>query len=94
MQKLCLLLVVATTPSLLLLTPQPASAQNAPVQVPPVSNPCSRPAAGSVVGNPPSLFSSDGVLAVRFSYQHVFDSANRELFCFMTPDGLENPHFM
>jgi hypothetical protein len=44
-----------------------------------------------VVANPPSLFSSNGVLAVRFSYQHVFDFANRELFCFMTPDGLQNP---
>jgi FtsP/CotA-like multicopper oxidase with cupredoxin domain len=49
------------------------------------------PAAGSVVVNPPSLFSSNGVLAVRFSYQHVFDAFNRELFCFMTPDGLQNP---
>jgi FtsP/CotA-like multicopper oxidase with cupredoxin domain len=43
------------------------------------------------VANAPSLFSSDGVLAVRFSYQHTFDSAGRELFCFMTPDGLQNP---
>ena len=44
-----------------------------------------------MVSNPPSLFSSNGVLAVRFSYQHIFDSAGRELFCFMTPDGLQNP---
>jgi FtsP/CotA-like multicopper oxidase with cupredoxin domain len=56
-----------------------------------VSNPCARPAAGSVVTNPPSLFSSNGLLSVRFSYQHILDAAGRELFCFMTPDGLQNP---
>jgi FtsP/CotA-like multicopper oxidase with cupredoxin domain len=44
-----------------------------------------------VVTNPPSLFSSNGLLNVRFSYQHIFDAAGRELFCFMTPDGLQNP---
>jgi hypothetical protein len=59
--------------------------------VPPLPNPCPRPVAGSVVMNPPSLFSSNGVLAVRFSYQHTFDTAGRELFCFITPDGLQNP---
>jgi hypothetical protein len=45
----------------------------------------------SVVQNPVALFSSDGVLNVRFSYQHRIDSSGRELFCFMTPDGLQNP---
>jgi hypothetical protein len=71
----------------------PAATPQTPVlqPVPPVANPCPRPAAGSVVGNPPSLFSSDGVLSVRFSYQHIVDSAGRDLFCFMTPDGLQNP---
>lgn len=70
----------------------PCSAQTGALQtVTPVSNPCARPAAGSVVSNPPALFSSNGVLAVRFSYQHTFDFANRELFCFMTPEGHENP---
>ena len=59
--------------------------------VSPVLNPCLRPLAGSVVSNPPSLFSSNGILSVRFSYQHAYDSAGRDLFCFMTPDGLENP---
>ena len=62
-----------------------------PQPVSPVANPCQRPSAGSVVRNPPALFSSNGVLAVRFSYQHVIDSAGRELFCFMTPEGLQNP---
>jgi hypothetical protein len=81
-----------TTLSLLAVVPKPGAAQTSAVPpVPPVSNPCPRPAAGTVVGNPPSLFSSNGVLAVRFSYQHTFDFANRELFCFMTPDGLQNP---
>jgi FtsP/CotA-like multicopper oxidase with cupredoxin domain len=71
---------------------KPCAAQtNAPAPVPPVSNPCPRPVAGSVVSTPPSLSGSHGVLAVRLSYQHVIDSANRELLCFMTPDGLQNP---
>lgn len=59
--------------------------------VPPVANPCPRFNAGSVVHNPPALFSSNGVLAVRFSYQHRFDSDGTELLCFMTPGGLEDP---
>jgi FtsP/CotA-like multicopper oxidase with cupredoxin domain len=44
-----------------------------------------------VIYNAPALFSSNGVLSVNFSYQHRFDSAKRELYCFMTPDGLQNP---
>src|SRR5215469_17053796 len=59
--------------------------------VPPVANPCTRFAAGSVVQNPPALFSQNGVLNVQFSYQSVTDSVGRQLFCFMTPAGLENP---
>jgi FtsP/CotA-like multicopper oxidase with cupredoxin domain len=43
------------------------------------------------VQNPPPLFSQNGVRNVRFSYQTTTDSAGRQLFCFMTPDGLENP---
>jgi FtsP/CotA-like multicopper oxidase with cupredoxin domain len=65
-----------------------AFAQN---PVAPVANPCPRPAAGSVVRNPPSLFSSNGVLRVNFSYQTRIDADGRTLFCFMTPGGLENP---
>ena len=72
---------------------QTVTATSSAVPVPPVANPCPRPDAGSVVRNPAALFSSDGVLNVRFSYQHRFDSSipARELFCFMTPDGLQNP---
>ncbi len=78
--------------SLFVFVPEPGAAQSSPVQpVAPVANPCPRPVAGSVVANPPALFSSNGVLSVRFSYQHAFDSAGRELFCFMTPNDLQNP---
>ena len=66
----------------------PAAAQT---PVLPVVSPCARPAAGSVVEEPPSLTSVQGVLSARFSYQHAFDASGRELFCFMTPDGLQNP---
>ena len=59
--------------------------------VKPVANPCPRFAAGSVVHQPPALFSTLGVLSVQFSYQTTTDSAGRTLFCFMTPAGHENP---
>ena len=67
----------------------PASKTVTPVG--PVANPCPRPAAGSTVENPPALFSRGGVLKVSFSYQTRVDADGRNLFCFMTPAGLENP---
>src|SRR5216684_1228417 len=57
----------------------------------PVANPCPRFNAGSLARNPPALFSSNGFLRVRFSYQHRIDHDGTELLCFMTPDGLEDP---
>jgi len=57
----------------------------------PVANPCPRFDAGSVAQNPPALFSSNGFLRVRFSYQQRIDDDGMELLCFMTPDGLEDP---
>jgi len=57
----------------------------------PVPNPCPRFQAGGVVANPPALYSQNGVLNVSFSYQQTTDSAGRTLFCFMTPNGLEEP---
>jgi len=66
----------------------PAAAQT---PVGPVAVPCPRPSAGSIVQEPPALRSVRGVLSVRFSYQHAFDANDLELFCFMTPDGLQNP---
>ena len=59
--------------------------------VAPVANPCPRSTAGSLVQQPPALFSQNGVLNINFSYQTTTDSYGRQLFCFMTPDGLENP---
>jgi FtsP/CotA-like multicopper oxidase with cupredoxin domain len=56
-----------------------------------VKNACQRFAPGSVVQNPPALFSQNGVLNVQFSYQQTTDKAGRQLFCFMTPSGQENP---
>jgi FtsP/CotA-like multicopper oxidase with cupredoxin domain len=68
-----------------------ATASSAAAAVPPVANPCPRFTAGSVIHQPPALFSQNGVLNVRFSYQTTTDSFGRQLFCFMTPNGLENP---
>jgi FtsP/CotA-like multicopper oxidase with cupredoxin domain len=72
-----------------------ASAQtttsSSPTPVQPVANACARFSAGSAIHQPPALFSEGGVLSVRFSYQTTTDTAGRQLFCFMTPDGLENP---
>jgi FtsP/CotA-like multicopper oxidase with cupredoxin domain len=59
--------------------------------VAPVVNPCGRPSAGEVVKNPPALFSRAGSLTVFFSYRTRQDDEGRTLYCFMTPDGLENP---
>src|SRR5215467_15135508 len=42
-------------------------------RVAPVANPCPRFAAGSVVQQPPALFSNLGVLSVHFSYQTTKD---------------------
>jgi FtsP/CotA-like multicopper oxidase with cupredoxin domain len=68
-----------------------ATASSTAVPVQPVPNPCARFAAGSVILQPPALFSQNGVLNVRFSYQQTTDSVGRTLFCFMTPNGLEEP---
>ena len=49
----CLSLFALITLSFLAVAPQPGAAQPSAVHpVPPVSNPCPRPAAGTVVGNP------------------------------------------
>ncbi|HUO05913.1 MAG TPA: multicopper oxidase domain-containing protein [Candidatus Binataceae bacterium] len=59
--------------------------------VSPVPYPCPRFEAGDTVVNPPSLASHGGILNVNLSYQTTTDSDGRTLFCFMTPDGLEDP---
>jgi len=68
-----------------------ALAQATTAAVKPLAQSCQRFTAGSVVQQPPALFSVNGVLSVQFSYQTTTDSAGRQLFCFMTPSGLENP---
>lgn len=78
---------------LVVLAASQANAQS-PVQatpVAPVANPCARPAAGGEVEPEPSIYSQHGALRVRFSYQSRQDEAGRTLFCFMTPDGKQNP---
>ena len=72
-------------------TASPASSASSPNPVAPVAHACQRFPAGSVVQQPPTLFSQHGVLNVSFSYQTTTDSFGRQLFCFMTPSGLENP---
>jgi len=70
---------------------QTTTTGNTPTPVAPVPNPCSRFAAGNMIHQPPALFSSNGVLNVRFSYQQTTDSVGRLLHCFMTDTGLEEP---
>jgi FtsP/CotA-like multicopper oxidase with cupredoxin domain len=60
-------------------------------RIPPVANPCSRFTAGSIIDNPPAVFSRNGELTINFSYQTTTDADGRSLYCFMTPEGLENP---
>jgi FtsP/CotA-like multicopper oxidase with cupredoxin domain len=70
---------------------QTTTTGSTPRPVAPVPNPCSRFAAGNMVHQPPALFSSNGVLNVRFSYQQTTDPVGRLLHCFMTDTGLEEP---
>lgn len=84
----CSLIRIFVGATVLLMASLSALAQT---PVAPVSNPCPRFRAGSLVQQPPAVFSSNGVLNVRFSYQTTTDSVGRQLFCFMTPNGLENP---
>ena len=83
-------LVVVCVLAVFALLPAGATAQT-PTAVAPVPNPCPRLAAGGVVHNPPALYSTNGVLGVRFSYQQTTDSVGRLLHCFMTDTGIEQP---
>jgi FtsP/CotA-like multicopper oxidase with cupredoxin domain len=63
-----------------------------PRPVAPVTNPCTpRFVAGSVIRNPRALYSFNGVLNVRFSYQQTTDSVGRLQYCFMTETGIQEP---
>src|SRR5438874_7029984 len=57
----------------------------------PVAGACPRAAAGAAISDPPRLHSANGVLAVALSFQTRTDEHGRPIFCFMTPDGLQNP---
>jgi FtsP/CotA-like multicopper oxidase with cupredoxin domain len=59
--------------------------------VAPVANACPRLSAGTTIADPPRLHSANGTLAVSFSFQTRTDEHGRALYCFMTPDGLQNP---
>ncbi len=48
---------------------------------------CPRPTPGSVVTQPPDLYSKYGVLNVSFDYYTTVDTVGRTLFCFVTPAG-------
>ncbi len=52
---------------------------------------CQRPGPGSIVESPGALRSHDGVLNVALNYVTSLGTAHRQLFCFVTPDGLESP---
>lgn len=67
---------------------EPIKAEVKPI--PAVGNPCARPKAGGIVQNPPDIYSNDGKLSVDLSYQTIA-SQQGPFYCFMTPDGMENP---
>jgi len=54
-------------------------------------DPCPRPAQGSVIAQPPDLYSQNGVLNVSLNYYTLVDQWGRTLFCYATPAGLEAP---
>jgi FtsP/CotA-like multicopper oxidase with cupredoxin domain len=85
------LIVLALVPVCAVAQTTTTTTATAPTPVPMVPNACSRFTAGSAIHNPPALYSQNGVLNVQFSYQTTTDSVGRQQFCFMTPDGLENP---
>lgn len=89
--SLCFILATLASTCALAQPPTTPAASATPSPVAAVSNPCQRFLAGSVIHQPPALFSYNGVLNVQFSYQSVTDTLGRQLFCFMTPNGLENP---
>jgi hypothetical protein len=57
----------AQTTAIQQVPPTASTTITSPTPVSPVANACSRFTAGSVIQNPPALYSEDGVLNVRFS---------------------------
>jgi FtsP/CotA-like multicopper oxidase with cupredoxin domain len=85
MKKTTLLLGVAVS----VVAHLPAFAQPAATS----ANPCPRLSAGSMLTDPSSLWSKDGVLNVSLSYHTMADPdrSGRILYCLTTPDGMESP---
>lgn len=54
---------------------------------------CPRPAVGSVVSDPLSLFSTEGVLSASLTYSTSFDEDGNELFCYLMSGGQQSPVF-
>lgn len=69
----------------------PRAAKVKPAAVAPVAGGCPRPGQGAQVQEPPFLRDSSGSLQVSFSFQTSTDAQGRTLYCFLTPDGLQNP---
>lgn len=65
------------------------TAQGAPIgpAAPFGAHPCSRPAPGSVVGQPRQIYSANGVLNVHLDYYTDVDDNGNSTFCFLTPEG-------
>jgi FtsP/CotA-like multicopper oxidase with cupredoxin domain len=75
-----------------LAAPMPGAADPSnPIAHADLTGPCTRFAAGSVVSNPPDLFSKKGVLTVNLAYNSEVDADGRTLYCFTMPDGTESP---
>jgi FtsP/CotA-like multicopper oxidase with cupredoxin domain len=57
----------------------------------PITPACPRFPAGSVVPEPPDLFSSNGVLNVALTYETTVAANGNQLFCYMQANGAQSP---
>ncbi|RKF35992.1 copper oxidase [Paraburkholderia fungorum] len=64
---------------------QPVLAQGWPM------DPCSRPAVGSVVPEPPDLRSHNGVLKLDLAIRNVRQKDGTSHYCYLLPDGRQSP---
>ena len=55
------------------------------------SEPCPRPAPGSVVPEPPGLESHEGVLKLQITYRNYLDADGHMRYCYVDADGAESP---
>jgi FtsP/CotA-like multicopper oxidase with cupredoxin domain len=52
---------------------------------------CPRPHIGSVIAQPPDLYSSKGALSIEFSFQTYTDTYGRTRYCYIASDGSQAP---